>query len=138
MWLTLRYYGVRRLSAAVASDNAVAEYLAGEVGAAEDFELLAPVVLGICCFRYVPARLRRALSEDGATDERAAAVAANAELDELNARIMHRVQRGGEAYLSNASLRGRFALRASVTNFRTTRRDIDTMLEVVRRAALEG
>ena len=50
---------------------------------------------------------------------------------------MRRIQRGGEAYLSNASLRGRFALRASITNFRTTRRDIDLTLDVVRRAAQE-
>jgi hypothetical protein len=50
---------------------------------------------------------------------------------------MQRVQRGGEAYISNAVLRGRFALRASITNFRTTRRDIDLTLDVVRRAARE-
>jgi hypothetical protein len=37
-------------------------------------------------------------------------------------------------------LRGRFALRASITNYRTTRRVIDLTLEVIRRAAheLEG
>ncbi len=55
----------------------------------------------------------------------------------MSRRIMRRVQRGGEAYVSNAILRGRFALRASITNFRTTRRDIDTTLEVVRRAGAE-
>jgi hypothetical protein len=48
---------------------------------------------------------------------------------------MQRVQRGGEAYLSNADLRGLFTLRASITNYRTTRRDIDLTLDAVRRAA---
>ena len=135
VWLMVRYYGVGRISEAVAADNALAVHLAAQVSAAEDFELLAPVTLGICCFRYVPAEMRRALEEGTPEEERSAA---DARLDELNARIMRRVQRGGEAYLSNANLRGRFALRASITNFRTTRRDIDTTLEVVRRAAVDG
>ncbi len=132
VWLMLRYYGLRRISAAIAADNALAAYMAEQVSASEDLELLAPATLGICCFRYVPAEMRRALEEAG-TDARLASVQAG--LDELNARLMHRIQRGGEAYLSNALLRGRFALRASITNFRTTRRDIDTTLDVVRRAA---
>jgi glutamate/tyrosine decarboxylase-like PLP-dependent enzyme len=94
---------------------------------------MAPVVLGICCFRHVPEAARRGL--EAADEEGRARV--NAELDELNARVMRRVQRGGEAYISNADLRGRFALRASITNFRTTRRDIDLTLDIVRRAAGE-
>ena len=47
------------------------------------------------------------------------------------------VQRGGRAYLSNAMLRGKFALRACIINFRTTRADIDLTLEIVRQAAKE-
>jgi aromatic-L-amino-acid decarboxylase len=53
-------------------------------------------------------------------------------LDELNERLMSAVQRGGRAYLSNATLRGRFALRACIVNFRTTRADIDLMLRILR------
>jgi aromatic-L-amino-acid decarboxylase len=119
VWALLSYYGARRVREAIAEDCALAEHLAALVDEAEDFELLAPATLGICCFRYAPA---------GAADER---------LDDLNARVMQRVQRGGVAYLSNAVLRGRFALRASVTNFRTTRRDLTVTLDAVRRAALE-
>jgi aromatic-L-amino-acid/L-tryptophan decarboxylase len=133
VWAMLRYYGVSRIAAAIEEDCRVAEYFGARVSEAEDFELLAPVTLGICCFRYVPPHLRRAL-EDGDEAERARA---DAQLDELNQRVMHKVQRGGEAYLSNADLRGRFSLRASITNFRTTRRDIDLTLDTVRRAARE-
>ena len=35
-------------------------------------------------------------------------------------------------YLSNATIDGRFALRACITNFRTTRADIERVLTVVR------
>jgi glutamate/tyrosine decarboxylase-like PLP-dependent enzyme len=58
-----------------------------------------------------------------------------AKLDELNARIMHSVQRGGRAYLSNVTLNGSYGLRACIVNFRTTRDDILETLEIVREAA---
>jgi aromatic-L-amino-acid decarboxylase len=134
VWAILCYYGARRVAASIAEDCSLAEYMAGRVGASEDFELLAPVTLGACCFRYAPASLRRELEEARDDDGRERV---NLRLDELNAGVMRRVQRGGEAYISNAVLRGRFALRASITNFRTTRRDIDLTLEAVRRAAGE-
>jgi glutamate/tyrosine decarboxylase-like PLP-dependent enzyme len=130
VWMMLRYYGVARVAQAISDDNALAEYLAELVSAAEDFELLAPVTLSICCFRYVPpgwrARLRSADEE-----ERAALLE---RLDRLNTRIMHAVQRGGRAYLSNATLNERFALRACITNFHTTRADIRETLDIIRDA----
>jgi glutamate/tyrosine decarboxylase-like PLP-dependent enzyme len=134
IWLMLRYYGTRRVAAAISKDNALARLMAESVSAAEDFELLAPVELSICCFRYVPRTLRERLA---AEDEREREQV-NAELDNLNARIMHKVQRGGRAYLSNATLQGgRYALRACITNFRTTVEDISKTLEIVREAARE-
>ncbi len=131
LWLLLRYYGVPRLAAAIADDCALADYMAERIAAAEDFELLAPVELSICCFRYVPPRVRRARAEADAEERRRV----EAELNELNERIVRTVQRGGRAYLSNAILRGRFALRACVVNFRTTRQDIDATLDILRDAA---
>jgi hypothetical protein len=64
-----------------------------------------------------------------------AAAGIDAELDRLNTDIMNLVQRGGRAYLSSATIREKFALRACITNFRTTRADIDQTLEIIRAAA---
>lgn len=130
IWLTLRYYGVERLAAAISDDNSLAQYLAERIEQSEDFELLAPVELSICCFRYLPKQLRAKLAESGAE----ARVQIERELDGLNQRAMLTVQRGGEAYVSNATIHGKFALRACITNFRTTREDIDKTLEIIRRA----
>ncbi|HKC63395.1 MAG TPA: aspartate aminotransferase family protein [Pyrinomonadaceae bacterium] len=133
IWLMLRYYGTRRISEAISKDNALAGLMAERIRASEDFELLAPVELSVCCFRYVPTDLRGKLSaEDEETRTRL-----DRYLDELNARIMHRVQRAGRAYISNATLRGRYGLRACITNFRTTSEDIIETLNIVREAALE-
>ena len=58
-------------------------------------------------------------------------------IDQLNTGVMNAVQRGGEAYLSSAIVKGKFALRACIINFRTTRADIDKTLDVIRSAARE-
>jgi glutamate/tyrosine decarboxylase-like PLP-dependent enzyme len=133
IWLTLRYYGVRRIAQAIKEDNALAAYLAAQVEAATDFELLEPPELSICCFRYLPAALQEELQQGEGTD-----TAIEAKLDQLNTNIMNMVQRGGRAYLSSATIRGKFALRACITNFRTTRADIDQTLEIIREAAREA
>lgn len=119
VWLTLQYYGSRRIAEAISDDISLAEYLGESVSNADDFELLAPVELSICCFRYVP---------PGAAKN-------DAELDRLNEHIMELVQKAGRAYLSNATVNGRFALRACITNFRTTKSDIDQTIEAIRDAA---
>ena len=59
----------------------------------------------------------------------------DAALNKLNEEIMAVVQKGGRAYLSNATLNGKFALRACITNFRTTKADVAQTIEVVRDAA---
>jgi aromatic-L-amino-acid/L-tryptophan decarboxylase len=113
VWMTLQYYGRNRIAAAISEDIALAAYLGELVSNADDLELLAPVELSICCFRYV---------------------ASDAELDRLNERIMALVQKGGRAYLSNATVNGKFALRACITNFRTTKADIEETVAAVREA----
>ena len=119
VWLTLGYYGAQRIAEAVSKDISLAAYMGELVSNADDFELLAPVELSICCFRYVPQNLK----------------GNEAELNRLNEQIMATVQKGGRAYLSNATVNGKFALRACITNFRTTKADIEQTIEVVRDAA---
>jgi glutamate/tyrosine decarboxylase-like PLP-dependent enzyme len=132
IWMILRYYGARKLTESICEDISLAIYLGELVKQSTDFELLAPVTLSICCFRYVPPELRGKL--ENANDEESAQI--NRALNTLNEKLMNSVQRGGLVYLSNAVLRGRFALRACIVNFRTTRRDIEATLEIVRQAAV--
>ena len=117
LWATLRFHGAHRLAAAIGEDIRLAAHLADLVAVAEDFELLAGPGLSICCFRHTPTHV----------DEPA--------LDAHNERILHALQRDGRVYLSNATVDGRFALRACITNFRTTRADVQRVLTVVRELA---
>jgi hypothetical protein len=52
-------------------------------------------------------------------------------LDELNLELMTRLQASGEAYLSNAMVHGKFAMRACIVNFRTSLADIEALLPIV-------
>jgi aromatic-L-amino-acid decarboxylase len=131
VWMMLKSAGTRALGEAIEKNIACAKRLARLVEASEDFEMLAPVELSIFCFRYIPASARRELR--GASRGRAEEI--NRGLDELNERVMVELQRDGDAYLSNARVRGRFSLRGCVINYRTTERDMEILLEDVRRVA---
>jgi glutamate/tyrosine decarboxylase-like PLP-dependent enzyme len=120
LWLLLKSVGVAALSAAIEENIACARYCAQLIEASEDLELLALVDLSIVCFRLRP----KAYLGD---------------LDALNEKLLFALQRDGSSYLSNTRIHGKFALRACVLNYRTTRRDMEILLEDVRRvAALDG
>ena len=79
--------------------------------------------LSITTFRYVPRDLRTNVGE--APVER--------HLDALNRELLDRLQRGGEAFVSNAVVGGRYVLRACIVNFHTTRADVEAVPEIVAR-----
>ena len=131
VWMMLKGVGLRALGEAIEKDLACARHLERLVRASEDFEMLAPVELSIFCFRHVPPRLKRAL----ASADEVGRVRIDEQLDALNERLLIELQRDGSSYLSNARLRGRFSLRGCVMNYRTTPRDMEILLEDLRRVA---
>jgi aromatic-L-amino-acid decarboxylase len=116
LWLSLRYHGFRAFQQSIRDDLRLAQVLANTVDAEPDLERLAPVALSAVCFRYV-----------GQTGD----------LDALNAKILDRVIRRGRVYISNASINGKFALRACVVNHRTTDDDVKAVVSEVLAAAGE-
>jgi len=116
LWMTLQHLGREGVCELVGRHLALARHLAELVDAAPDLERLAPVELSIVCFRYAPARVRG--------DDRA--------LDALNKRVMETIQASGEAFLTQTTLHGRFALRACVLHYATTESDIAALVDAVR------
>jgi aromatic-L-amino-acid decarboxylase len=114
--MTLKQFGLDGHKTAIEENVALARYLASAVQAAWDLELTAPPALSIVCFRYVG---------------EAAAIANEGALADLNRPLLEQLQRGGEAFLTT-ELRGRYTLRAWIVNHRSTRTDVDRMLEAVR------
>jgi glutamate/tyrosine decarboxylase-like PLP-dependent enzyme len=131
VWMMLRAVGLASLRAAVEKDLACAAMLAERVDASEDFDRLAPVELSIVCLRHVPPQARRALGTASPAD----LPGVERRLDAWNERLLVALQRDGSSYLSNATVGGRFALRACVMNHRTTLADMDVVLADLRRVA---
>jgi glutamate/tyrosine decarboxylase-like PLP-dependent enzyme len=120
VWMLLKNVGLDRLRDAIENNLACARHVESMVEASDDFEMVAPVELSIFCFRHVPAQLRNQSPEA---------------IDAFNERLLVALQRDGSSYLSNATLGGRFALRGCVLNYRTTLRDMEVLLDDLRRVA---
>ena len=120
VWMLLKGVGLYSLGEAIESNLACARHLESMVRTSDDFEMVAPVELSIFCFRHVPLHLR---SESPQA------------MDDFNERLLIALQRDGSSYLSNTTLGGRFALRGCVLNYRTTLRDMEILLDDLRRVA---
>jgi glutamate/tyrosine decarboxylase-like PLP-dependent enzyme len=120
VWMLLKGVGLSDLGAAIENNLACARHLESLVQESDDFEMLAPVELSIFCFRYLSPQLRNAPLR---------------EINEFNEQLLIALQRDGSSYLSNAMIKGRFALRGCVLNYRTTLADMERLLDDLRRVA---
>ena len=118
LWLSLRFHGLGAFRESIRGDLELARKLAAAIDARPELERLAPVPLSAVCFRY---------RGDGSRQD--------AELDRLNQELLLRVVRRGRVFLSNATLRGRFALRACIVNHRSTPADVEAVVDEVLAAA---
>jgi len=110
VWSQIAGFGTQRLGAAIAKNCQQAAYLEEKVAADPRFELMAPVALNICCFRYIGAGL------------------GGAALDALNEEIVIRLQELGIAAPSTTRLKGATVIRVNLTNHRTQTADLDLLL----------
>ncbi len=117
VWMGLKTHGRRAYADQIASDVRLARFLAAEVDRRPDFERLADAVLSIANFRYRPAD--RDLPD--------------AELDRVNRTIINRLVGEGSFFLAPTVLKGRTALRVSITNFRTREEDLIFLLDEAER-----
>ncbi len=113
VWLSLRNAGRDGFIESIRGDVRLAERLFEQVRARDDFEAHA-VNLSITTFRYVPPDLAGVESDDEY-------------LNTLNKALLAELQSGGELFLSNAVLNGRYLLRSCIVNFRTLQEDIDAV-----------
>lgn len=118
VWLGLRQVGRAGYVKMIGDDIALAIELAEHVGNAPELELYTQE-LSIVTFRYVPPDVS---GTDGDY------------LNELNTRLLSRLEEEGEIFLSNALIEGDFVLRACIVNFRTSSDDVATVPEIVTRA----
>ena len=120
VWLALRHVGAAGYRAMISEDIRLSRSLAEVVRRTAGLQCMTQA-LSITTFRYVPVDLQGGLGES----------AVEAYLDALNRELLDRLQRGGEVFVSNAVIEGRYVLRACIVNFHTTITDVEAVPAIV-------
>ena len=115
IWTQLAEHGTDKIGQLITRNCEQASHLADLVTAHEYLELLAPVAMNVCCFRYLAPGL----------DPQA--------LDRLNDEIVIQLQLQGIAAPSTTLLHGKNAIRVNITNHRTRFDDLDLLVRAVAR-----
>jgi aromatic-L-amino-acid decarboxylase len=103
LWMVLRAFGGDGIAARVREHCRFAAVLAQNVLDSPDFELLAPARLSVVCLRAHPRGIE-----------------GEPRLDELNERIVERVNSGGRFFISHTRVHGRYAIRVAFGQLRAT------------------
>jgi aromatic-L-amino-acid/L-tryptophan decarboxylase len=122
IWLALRQVGAAGYRRMISDDIALSRAMADAVARNPELQLVTQE-LSITTFRYVPGDLKKRLGEDDVERH----------LDELNRALLDRIQRGGDVFVSNAVVSGRYVLRACIVNFHTRRADVEAVPELAAR-----
>jgi aromatic-L-amino-acid decarboxylase len=100
LWFVIRHYGVEGLQHHVRRHVELAQQFAGWIKEDKSFELAAPVPLNLVCFRH----------RGG---------------DDVNERIMSRLNRSGDLYLTHTRLDDKFTLRFCIGQTNTEFRHVE-------------
>jgi aromatic-L-amino-acid decarboxylase len=122
VWLALKQVGAVGYRKMIADDIRLSKAMAQAVSRHAELELITQE-LSITTFRYVPSDLRVEPREEQIEQY----------LDALNLQILERLQRGGEMFVSNAVVGGRYVLRACIVNFHTAQADVEAVPGIVAR-----
>jgi len=113
-WMVWRTFGREGLAARIRDHLRLAQLFTAWVKEDTRFELSAPTVMGVVCFRFK--------------------CATDVESDRRNAQIVEAINAGGEAYLMQTKLRGRTVMRLAVGNVLTREEHLSRVWDIIRAA----
>lgn len=114
-WVIWRSLGRAGMADRLRDQVRLTNLLVDWIKADKRFELAAPVVMPVICFRFVA----------GEKDK----------IDNLNSEIVERINASGRAYLTQTKLRGRTVMRIGLGNVLTTEQHLRTAWELIQDAA---
>lgn len=113
IWMALKVHGAEHYGKVIQMNIEQTRYLVDLINNTDQLEITAPAPLNIVCFRY----RQSGLSEDA--------------LNRLNTELLLRLQESGVAVVSNATINGKYCLRAANVNHRSTYADFDLLVKTV-------
>jgi aromatic-L-amino-acid/L-tryptophan decarboxylase len=119
LWFVLNYYGLHGLQRKLRDHIQIANTLKNWIEQQENFELLAPLVLNVLCFRYKPT-----------------GVNSNEKLNALNEQLLHEVNQTGKIYITHTKLSGKYTLRMVIAQTDTELQHVKNAWDMIQRTAL--
>lgn len=120
LWCLIRTEGVAGLQARLRRDMENARWLAEQVAARNNWQVVAPVTLQTVCVRHEPPGL------------------SGESLDAHTRAWADRLNRSGLAYVTPAMLGGRWMVRVSIGAEKTEREDVEAVWEIMKKEAEGG
>jgi len=117
LWSVIRSYGVEGLRKRIRDHILFASRLEQMIRKETDFEILAPVVINVVCFRYLPA---------GSNEK---------QVNALNEKLNHLLNDTGRIYLSHTMLNGKYTLRMVTGQTNVTLDHVEKAWELIRKTA---
>jgi aromatic-L-amino-acid/L-tryptophan decarboxylase len=114
-WMVFRAFGRAGMAVRIREHLRLANLLANWIRSDNRFELEAPVVMPVVCFRFIDAPEK--------------------EMDNLNSEIVECINASGRAYLTQTKLRGRTVMRIGLGNILTTEEHLRKAWDVSRGVA---
>jgi aromatic-L-amino-acid decarboxylase len=118
LWMAFKFMGRRGYAETVERHVELTNYLAARLDELPDFERVGEVETAVCCFRYLPDRVR---------------TMSPAEQDRVQQALQQRIEKSGKAFFPSTILHGRRALRVNINSFLTERRHVDDLVELLQR-----
>jgi aromatic-L-amino-acid decarboxylase len=128
LWFVIRTYGVDGLRAMLREHIRLGKLFAEWVDADPGFERMAEAPLATVCFRHLGERRAKSEERRGTGEEERV-------LNELNERLLARINATRELFLTGTRLRGKYALRLALGHLTTTEAQVREAWELIQEVA---
>ncbi|HST31485.1 MAG TPA: pyridoxal-dependent decarboxylase [Chthoniobacterales bacterium] len=130
-WVIWRSLGRAGMAARLQDQMRLTNLLADWIKADDRFELGAPVVMPVVCFRLV-------VGDESSQRSEAKPDLTKTGVDDLNSQIVERINASGRAYLTQTKLHGRTVMRIGLGNVLTTEEHLRLAWELIQETADES
>jgi len=117
LWSVISSYGTERLREKIRYHISIAVRLSEMISKETDFEILAPVIISVVCFRYVPAGY------------------SNDQINALNEKLIQQLNDSGRLYLSHTVLYGKYTLRMVTAQTNVTLEHVEKAWDLIKKTA---
>ncbi len=114
LWFVIRSFGVNGLQTKLREHIKLAEYAENKLVESGKFEILAPRLFNVICFRFVP-------SVDFSNDE----------LNTINSELLDYLNSTGSVYLTHTKLNEKYAIRLVIAQTNVEQKHIDKVLNLI-------